>query len=115
MTDVSQMNDKELLEIAAKAMGLEPHVDYDEEGGLEFHGADEWGTYIDHWNPLVCADERWLMIEKLQMGIDFNSLVVWGWVGGERVSAAWGGLIGSDEAHAVLRVAAEIGKRKVGK
>lgn len=113
------MTDKELLEYAALAMGFEHYIGYDEDCGLTFVGENEHEIYADYCNPLIDNHERWHMIEKLEMAIDFKECVVWkrGW--GERIIQE-GWRLHGDEAHAVLRVAAQIvqsaiGKRKAGK
>lgn len=107
------MDDKELLEYAALAMGFEPHVEYDEDYGLTFIGGDEHGTYLDHWNPLVYHLERWHLIETLRLGIDFDSQEVWKWMPHGKLLQEYWGDNHYDEAHAVLMVAAQMGIEKL--
>jgi len=100
------MNDRELLELAAKAAGysffylddLEPHIHSKERG-------------TEYWNPLTGDGDRLRLIRALKMNIDYADCGVSARYNFDRHLAQewWGGDEG-DEAHAVLRVAAAIGK-----
>jgi hypothetical protein len=58
------------------------------------------------WNPLTNEGDRYQLLAKLKMCIDFEECTAWKRrATGELVQEFWGGDYG-DEAHAILRVAA---------
>lgn len=105
------MNDRELLESAAKAAGLvgtyaRVHQTY----------GDQWADGIDmggpvYWNPLTDDGDRYRLAKQLGIGIDFSDCCAWKrFPSGELIQEFWGGECG-DEAHAIVRAAAELGKK----
>jgi hypothetical protein len=65
------MTDKELLELAAKAMGLKS-CGYNRMGGISIHyddGSGEWGAYTN-WNPLTNDGDALRLAVKLKMNIE---------------------------------------------
>jgi len=116
--------DCELLELAAKAFwaGDEVSVRYSEEdGGLVYICADNQ----DHdgldcelvWNPLTDDGDRYRLIQALGLAVDFSECTVWKRLSdGSLVQFCWGEIpdypqeVVDDEAHAVVRAAAEIGR-----
>jgi len=63
------------------------------------------------WNPLIHEGERYRLARDLRMSIDFDDCYVCKrFPDHTLIQEFWGGECG-DEAHAVLRVAAEIGRR----
>ncbi len=106
--------DRELLELAAKAAGKCLHAEVTHEYG-------NWGcdtTCVKcgkdpssaSWNPLTDDGDRYRLAQKLRISIDFRNSEAWAKYQGEFIREAWGGDCG-DEAHAILRVAAEISRR----
>lgn len=103
------MSDRELLTMAAKAAGIEitwenslPHpqrIEY-------FRGMPNYFV----WNPLTDDGDRYRLAQKLRINIDFADGCAWH-------RSPLGGLIQEfwgedcpDEAHAIVGIAAEIGK-----
>jgi hypothetical protein len=117
MTDKEDQNDRELLELAAKATGLEIRMKHYEVGGwhCQWHhvidkGIDEW---ID-WNPLTDDGDALRLAVKLQLKIEHYSLTSDGF---DRVGAGHGNAPIKYEndpyaaaRRAITRAAAEIGK-----
>ena len=108
------MTDKELLELAAKAAGFEL------EDGRQLNPKyyfvrpfDFQGSKVDgwvRWNPLIDDGDRYRLAQKLGLAIDFTECSVWKRLSDPSlIQEYWGGDCG-DEAHAVVRAAAEIGK-----
>ena len=88
------MNDRELLESAARAAGIkfEP----------KWYGVD--------WNPLTDEGDCYRLEKQLGINIDFHDCGAWKRLpNGELIQEWWGGECG-DEAHAIVRVAAEMAK-----
>jgi hypothetical protein len=98
------MTDRELLEAAAKAVGLEVicHASYPN-GGVYVKGME------DDWNPLTDDGDALRLAVKLKMGVNFD---------GEKVGANCGRgaveVFGNDPLaatrRAIVKVAAEIGR-----
>lgn len=110
------MTDRELLELAAKAAGLRLHEKgnadraryYPEVAAL--YAFDELGRINTGWNPLADDGDRYRLAKKLGISIDFNDCCAWKRLPDHSlIQEFWGGDCG-DEAHAVVRAAAEIGK-----
>lgn len=96
--------DRELLELAAKAAGYQPAIVTDD-GLVLLRGVQVT------WNPLTDDGDRLRLIRALKMNIDYADCGVsarynCGW----NLAQEWWGGDEGDEAHAVLRVAAEIGR-----
>ena len=103
-------NDRELLELAAKAIGFKytkPTEDYDGSLGLEI-GSNPMRT--QSWNPLKDASDRYNLAQRLGLAVDFTECTVWKRCSDHSlIQEYWGGECG-DEAHAIVRAAAKIGK-----
>lgn len=96
------MNDKTLLELAAKAAGIEygwQHIYDDYEGST----SQKWD-----WDPLTDDGDRYRLAKKLKFVIDFELETCGVDIDGEWVIFQWGGVL--DESHAFVLAAAEIGK-----
>lgn len=106
--------DRELLELAAKAAGLvNPQYEQAVAGNWNiYHGDLE--DPRECWNPLTDDGDRYRLARQLGINIDFSDCCAWKRMpSGNLIQEFWGGDCG-DEAHAVLRVAAEIGKTMDG-
>ncbi len=113
-------NDRELLELAARAYwGAEIDdvcsirwLDADQAIGYT-HGdnQDHNGQDVEYlWNPLTDDGDRYRLIGKLKLSVDFSECTVWRRLpGGYLIQEYWSGDYG-DEPHAVLIAAASIGK-----
>ena len=95
------MNDKELLELAAKAAGIE--IEFDEAGSPFHKGAVGWS----YWNPLTDDGDRYRLIRRLEMAVNFK----YQYAEYEGICVCWP-QDAKDEAYAVAMVAAEIGRTK---
>jgi len=111
------MNDRELLELAAKAAGMDGYtyicVD---QSGYECMAFDEGGSHSDYWNPLTDDGDALRLAAKLDIHITPRSCIYVGLTNGSMghtflatceiengdKSAAW--------RRAIVRAAAEIGK-----
>jgi hypothetical protein len=112
------MTDKELLELAAKAVGLEIRMKHYEVGGwhCQWHhvidkGIDEW---ID-WNPLTDDADALRLAVKLKIAVtypeDESCVRVWyGSMGTEPLCDVLGNDPYAATRRAITRAAAEIGK-----
>jgi hypothetical protein len=102
--------DLELLELAAKAAGID--APYEKEWGgmlvpVSIQAPDDG---FEFWDPLTDDGDRLRLARDLGISIDFADCCAWKRMpNGDLLQEFWGGECG-DEAHAVLRVAAEIGK-----
>jgi len=104
--------DRELLELAARALGAVHVEDVDGEEWVNLHFAD--GSTVFHWNPLVHRDDTLELSVRLEMDIMHRV------VGGRRVEVLPPGGPLTQEFYegdglpatcrAVTRAAAEIGK-----
>lgn len=108
--------DRELLELAAKAAGLKLDVS-GTNGGRKGQGFDVMGNAVldwhngETWNPLTDDGDRMRLARELGISIDYQDCCAWKRLpSGDLLQEFWGGECG-DEAHAVVRVAAQIGKR----
>lgn len=102
------MNDLELLKLAAKAMGINHHhIDDDGVWWRKGHLAEA----VHCWNPRTDDGDRLRLIRTLKMSIDYADCGVSArYDFGRKLAQEWWGGDEGDEAHAVLRVAAEIGR-----
>jgi len=107
------MNDRELLELAAKAAGInyiKPHEDYNGSLGLEIGGNP---MRTKNWNPLTDDGDALRLAVKLRIDVTFNELDVFAFPpnGNEGESET----INVSDPYAatrrtIVRAAAEIGK-----
>ena len=101
---MSNTTDRELLELAAKAVGISKQWD---------------GSLVDRcfpdrvWNPLADDGDRYRLAKALKMIIEFDSSTLgvslpsgrWVWIG-------WGeGFSSKTDAEAIVALAAEIGRQ----
>ncbi len=106
--------DRELLELAARALGAVQAEEVEGEGYLNLHMAD--GSTIYAWNPLVHSDDAFNLQAALQMHVGYGSrdtadvtvspthnIWVTEWKGQDVAAAT---------RRAVTRAAAEIGKQR---
>lgn len=97
--------DRELLELAAKAAGYVPAT---QDSGSPFVIFEE--DDARDWNPLNDVTDRYRLARHLGLCINFTECTVWKRLPDHSlVQEYWGGDCG-DEAHAIVRAAAEIGK-----
>ena len=95
--------DKELLELAAKAAGIEI---YTQIGNTVLYPV---GKYLGHWNPLTSNDDALRLAVKLEMSIVFGAnYVVVGDVQMPTVNNSNDPYAAT--RRAIVRAAAEIGK-----
>lgn len=123
---MSAMTDRELLELAAKAAklgngwleGWRFTGTGDKEAFYIGAGRSERGiTLTKKWNPLEDDGDRYRLIKSLKINIDCEDQCAWKRLAnGELLQEFWHEQGDNadpecgDEAHAVLRVAAEIGR-----
>jgi hypothetical protein len=104
--------DRELLNLAAKAAGIK--INAARQAERDEAGFDDVGLWTDtatNWNPLADDGDRLRLIRALKMNIDYADCGVSARYNfGRNLAQEWWGGDEGDEAHAVLRVAAEIGK-----
>ena len=92
-------SDRELLALAAKAVN-----------GGAWHPLTH-DTPNGKWSPLTDDGDRYRLISALKINIDWYDECAWIRLpSGELIQEFWGEEYG-DEPHAVLRVAAEIGRQ----
>lgn len=108
--------DRELLELAAKAAGIPIRC----WSGLYRTGLLAWRASFSsspeafvngrEWNPLTDDGDRYRLARQLGISIDFSDCCAWKRMqNGQLIQEFWGGECG-DEAHAVVGVAAAIGR-----
>ncbi|MDG9785349.1 hypothetical protein [Metapseudomonas otitidis] len=97
------MTDRELLEAAARAIGYRQHG-YHPTSGLQILG--EPLSYF--WNPITYIGDRYRLLKALKMAIDFEIFEVIYLVDGNICAQSFRD--DGDDARAVLRAAAEIGR-----
>lgn len=100
-------NDRELLELAAKAAGYQVHI-WGEKGRENCARTDV--DVGNRWNPLIDAGDRHRLLIDLKMTLAHEPSR-----GGWRVGLVVGGdflweAFDEDEARAIVRAAAEIGR-----
>lgn len=110
------MTDNELIDLAARAQGWIDYPNDSVEHGSHWHldaARAPFGPRMSKcsWNPLTDDGDRYRLAMALGISIDFQDCSAWKRTAcGEMIQEFWGGECG-DEAHAVLRVAAELGRR----
>lgn len=111
------MNDRKLLEMAAKAAGhtvdglAREHCAYLPNDAIHLCVRNEQGGHTV-WNPLTDDGDLMRLARRLGISIDYADKSAWTRLPlGGLIQDYWGGDWG-DEAHAIVRVAAEIGKAK---
>lgn len=95
------MSDKELLELAAKAAGVE--ILWPDGTAL---CEDGWGSF----NPLDYDGDALRLAAKLRISIDFNDCCAWSRGVFGLVQEFWGGDYPDCYRNAIVRAAAEIGR-----
>jgi hypothetical protein len=120
------MSDRDLLELAAKAAGFGApdtggtcwtESEYPRGSGL--HGA-LWNYvgYMDTaqlWNPLTDDGDLLRLARQLGISIDYADCCAWKRLpDGTLIQEFWGTGEWGDEAHAIVRAAAEISRNKAG-
>lgn len=103
------MNDRELLELAAKAAGLEEYSNSLGRGPMyrKYHsGLQDWVS----WNPLTDDGDAFRLAVKLQMEVASRSIARADCIGYEIQLEPLNGDPGAATRRAIVRAAAEIGK-----
>lgn len=110
------MTDKELLELAAKAAGIEV-TGYDDIIGLQYVNGSDDSPYTDYWNPLESDADALRLAVKLGINKGFGFAI-----GDTSAIASTSGGIAQEEnieadtdpyaatRRAIVRAAAEIGR-----
>jgi len=101
------MNDKELLELAAKAAGIEIHGWYGEDD-TPYLWADIGPDDVIQWNPLTCDSDALRLAVKAH--IDVCESVAWYY--GADNDPDYAADPYAATRRAIVRAAAEIGKSK---
>lgn len=102
------MDKREMLKLAAKAIGLDI-------SGADWSG-ERYGFYRFHkdrfsyWNPLANKSQLHDLMYGLKMRVDFRHQFVLAGDAGNEIVVVWP-IDEPDAAHAIIRVAAEVGKR----
>lgn len=108
------MTDRELLELAAKAAGI--NASWNDQDAAEYEAQHE-GMWLEgerspdnsaFWNPLTDDGDRYRLLKALDLAIDFESKVVIYTIGVRICEESFRD--DGDDARAVLRAAAEIGR-----
>lgn len=113
---MNNLTDNELVDLAARAQGWIDYPNDSVEQGSGWHldaARAPFGPsmYKSVWRPLTDDGARYRLARALGISIDFQDCCAWKrTAAGEMIQEFWGGECG-DEAHAVLRVAAELGRR----
>lgn len=108
------MNDKELLEATARAAGIEADWNDPECADYEAQHEGMWlcgersPSNSQFWNPLTDDGDRYRLLKALKMGIDFDAQSVIYTLDGSICEESFRD--DGDDARAVLRAAAEIGR-----
>ena len=113
-----EMTDRELLEFAAKAAGIEP--DWYERGIAINHGngKDDYhnDAWVDIWNPLNDDSDAFRLAVKLSLNVNIYNLVVSYENADEYIEKHFPEGVIYDVAEAtrraIVRVAAEVGREK---
>lgn len=109
------MTDRELLEYAAKAAGIELRA-------VEINGIKHYFIGGRVWNPREDSGDAFNLLVKLRLSVQYDDLSAGGFVqvaapwAAEFSDNAWNEWIGDDPyaatRRAIVRAAAEIGKEK---
>lgn len=91
--------DRELLELAAKAAGI------DLDGGV-----DEHGVYEENWNPITDGGVRYRLAKKLDILINFGSAYASFYKPDGTCGVMRWPEDAEDDVYAIVRAAAEIGR-----
>lgn len=107
------MTDRELLEAAARAAGYvvrwyDDTLRHGPTFGIEVEPGNPCG--FDTWNPLQDDGDRYRLLQALKMGIDFDAQAVIYTLDGSTCEESFRD--DGDDARAVLRAAAEIGRAR---
>jgi hypothetical protein len=97
------MNDKELLELAAKAAGEE--LKYD-----TFGGGDNPHREYNYWNPLIDDADALRLAVKLRMDLMLYSTTKGAFIKGQQHAEQEGDDPYAATRRAIVRAAAEIGR-----
>lgn len=106
------MNDKELLELAAKAAGVEA-TGYCVKLGIQYVNGSDDSPFTDYWNPLTDDGDALRLAVLLELNIDICSdcTCVAGWPDLlEDLEELHGHDRYASTRRAIVRAAAEIGK-----
>ena len=99
---MSDMTDKELIELAAKAAGLQVKVASNSGRGLKVHGNCNW------WNPLTDDGDALRLADHLDLIVDFSRFAA---IQADRFYLGHRDFaIGNNVNEAITRAAAQIGK-----
>ena len=103
-------NDRELLELAAKAAGIEV-TGYVENLGLQYVNGSDDSPYTDYWNPLTDDGDALRLAVNLEMDIHIWNcgVTVTGLTGVEAYEDTCGDRF-AETRRAIVRAAAEIGR-----
>ncbi|MDG9784953.1 hypothetical protein [Metapseudomonas otitidis] len=100
------MTDREMLEAAARVAGYRLEFVPDHNGNIRIHA---WsGDICIEWNPLTDDGDRYRLLQALKMGIDFEDMSAIYTL--DRCTCEESFKEDGDDARAVLRAAAEIGR-----
>lgn len=99
------MTDRELLEAAARAAGYEV-FSFTADHVMVSANPNHRGFFA--WNPLTDDGDRYRLLQALKMGIDFDAQSVIYTLDGSICEESF--REDGDDARAVLRAAAEIGR-----
>lgn len=107
-------NTKELLTLAAKAMGFRIHVwqmdeNDDEVGATCSHPGKNLPKF--NWDPRTDDGDALRLAVKLEISIDFGDACAWKHYKGELIQEYWGGDYPKCYRQAIVRVAAAIGEK----
>lgn len=107
------MNDRELLEFAARAATYEIKG-YDEKTGVLIIVRP--CKFQEAWNPLKIDGDAFRLMVDLQFGIEEWKSSIWVWVNGDKNNPVFIEPVGDDKhattRRAIVMAAAEIGKSK---
>ncbi|MBA3589684.1 hypothetical protein [Methylibium sp.] len=106
--------DRELLELAAKAVDVEVWTDIDGDYYSQGLGIDEvtWNPLADEWNPLAHDGDALRLAVKLGMELDLSGSVICANVGDFGLREPIGDDPGAATRRAIVRAAAALGAGK---
>jgi hypothetical protein len=107
------MSDKELLELAAKAIGLEPDAEFAEINGLPAYWITEPQTHW--WNPLTDDGDALRLAVKLNLAVQTlpgrDKPASEAWHNDKYARELWNGDPYAATRRAIVRAAAEIARQ----